>query len=125
MTIPKDGTVLNGVFYLNGQTWLLLNPDEPLKKQLAKSLRDQRQYIARLTKRADDLEKWLTNMNPMKKWIAEHGELTDQQKTIRSHIRGFCLGFTEEELVREEKIRKNEDPFRSVCIREIIFEEDC
>lgn len=80
---------------------------------------------ARLTKRADDLEKWLANMNPMKKWIAEHGELTDQQKTIRSHIRGFCLGFTEEELVREEKIRKNEDPFRSVCIREIIFEEDC
>ncbi len=58
---PKDGEVLNGAFWLNGEPWLISNPDEPLKQYLAKLLSSQREYIDRLTKRADDLEKWLTS----------------------------------------------------------------
>ncbi|RTK96118.1 MAG: hypothetical protein EKK64_04770 [Neisseriaceae bacterium] len=59
MSTPKDGTVLNGFFWLQGQSWLITDLNEPLEQHLAKSLITQRQYIARLTKRADDLEKWL------------------------------------------------------------------
>lgn len=59
MQKPKDGDVLNGVFYLNGTTWLILDQREPLREHLVKSLVSQREYISRLIKRADDLEKWL------------------------------------------------------------------
>jgi hypothetical protein len=57
---PTNGTVLNGAFWLNGNTWLIEQPNKPLQEYLAESLQSQREYIARLTKRADDLEKWLT-----------------------------------------------------------------
>jgi hypothetical protein len=59
MTFPKDGTILNGAFWLNGESWLILSYNKPLKDVLAESLADQRQYIERLTNRADALEKWL------------------------------------------------------------------
>ncbi|MEI8269794.1 MAG: hypothetical protein WCG45_00330 [bacterium] len=63
MTTPKDGTVLNGFFWLKGESWLITDLNEPLEEHLANSLISQRQYIARLTKRADDLEKWLEMKN--------------------------------------------------------------
>lgn len=39
--------------------WLIMEPQKPLNEYLAQSLQEQRQYIERLTKRADALEKWL------------------------------------------------------------------
>lgn len=62
-------------------------------------------------------------MNPMQQWIEQHGPLSDQQNSVRKQIRNFCCGLTHDELLIEEKIRKAEDPFRSACIRELIFEE--
>lgn len=59
---PKDGTVLNGVFWLNGNSWLIERPDQPLNEYLNESLRSQREYIAKLTKRADALNKWLNKV---------------------------------------------------------------
>jgi hypothetical protein len=59
---PKDGTVLNGAFWLNGESWLIMQPQMPLNEYLAQSLQEQRQYIERLTKRADALEKWLDSV---------------------------------------------------------------
>lgn len=59
----KDGTVLNGCFWLNDEPWLIERPIQPLKEYLAESLEDQRQYIARLTERADAMEKWLNEQN--------------------------------------------------------------
>lgn len=56
---PKDGTVFNGVFWVNGDSWLIEDFDKPLDQFLAEQLQEQRQYIERLTKRADALEKWL------------------------------------------------------------------
>jgi len=63
MPMPKDGTVLNGAFWLNGESWLIMEPGLPLNQYLADSLQEQRQYIERLTKRADDLEKWLASVS--------------------------------------------------------------
>lgn len=57
--MPKDGEVLNGVFWLNGQSWLILDGSKPLNQYLVETLQEQREYIARLTERADTLEKWL------------------------------------------------------------------
>lgn len=56
---PKDGTVLNGVFWLGGTTWLITDYNKPLNQLLREKLQEQREYIDLLTKRADELEKWL------------------------------------------------------------------
>lgn len=56
---PKDGDVLNGCFWLGGESWLILDHSKPLNQYLVDTLQEQREYIARLTKRADALEKWL------------------------------------------------------------------
>jgi hypothetical protein len=56
---PSNGTVLNGVFWLNGESWLIQEPDKPLNEYLMQSLQEQRQYIERLTKRANALEEFL------------------------------------------------------------------
>lgn len=63
MAAPKDGEVLNGAFWLNGEPWLIERPSQPLREYLAESLQSQRQYIERLTKRADALEKWLASVS--------------------------------------------------------------
>lgn len=57
--IPKDGTILNGAFWIKGKSWLITDPRKPLKELLVEQLKDQRSYIDRLTKRADALEEYL------------------------------------------------------------------
>lgn len=68
MSTPKDGTVLNGAFWVNEDSWLILDYTKPLGTTLAESLADQRQYIERLTKRADALQKWLDE-HGTEKWL--------------------------------------------------------
>lgn len=56
---PKDGDVLNDCFWLDGESWLILDRSKPLNQYLVDALQEQREYIKRLTERADTLEKWL------------------------------------------------------------------
>jgi hypothetical protein len=63
---PTNGTVLNGAFWLNDSFWVIEQPNKSLRENLVESLQNSREYIDRLTKRANDLEKWLaesTNSN--------------------------------------------------------------
>ena len=57
---PKDGSVLNGAFWLNGESWLICDYTKPLNEHLMELLQSQRVYIERMTVRADALEKWLS-----------------------------------------------------------------
>jgi hypothetical protein len=57
--MTKKGTVYNGIFYLDGETWLVENPNIPLTESLRQSLASQRDYIERLIVRADKMEKFL------------------------------------------------------------------
>jgi hypothetical protein len=59
MNKPKDGTVVNYAFWLNGNSWLICDTTKPLNEYLIGQLIEQREYIERLTKRANELEKWL------------------------------------------------------------------
>jgi hypothetical protein len=68
MSAPKDGTVLNGVFWVNEDSWLILDYTKPLKDLLTEQLAEQRTYIERLTTRADALEKWLAE-HGTEKWL--------------------------------------------------------
>lgn len=56
---PKDGDLLDGCFWLNGEPWLIFDRSKPLNQFLVETLQEQREYIERLTKRADTLAKWL------------------------------------------------------------------
>lgn len=56
---PKNGDVVNGVFFLNGDTWLILDQSVPLEQFLKKQIIEQHEYIKKLTERTNDLEKWL------------------------------------------------------------------
>lgn len=56
----KDGTVLNGAFWLNGKSeWLITNPNQPLKEFLREALQERLEFIERLTISAQALENWL------------------------------------------------------------------
>lgn len=54
-----DGTVKNGVFWLNGSSWIIENPSIPLNDSLSVQLVELQAYISRLSKRADEMENWL------------------------------------------------------------------
>jgi len=82
MSFPKDGTVLNGAFWLNGESWLIMEPQKPLNEYLAQSLQEQRQYIERLTKRADALEQWLARSSvPSRARRTKHGKSLERGGT--------------------------------------------
>ena len=55
-------------------------------------------------------------------WIKKNGPLTPTQRVVRSAVRNFLLVATPEELFREAEIHKEEDPFRSCCVEELIEE---
>ena len=57
---PNNGTVKNGCFWLDGESWLITDNSKPLNEHLTDTLREQRAYIDRLVKRADRLEAWLS-----------------------------------------------------------------
>lgn len=73
---PKDGTVLNGAFWLGGDSWLILDTTKPLNQLLTEQLQEQRAYIARLTERANRLEQWLASVSvPLNDEGEIHGKL--------------------------------------------------
>ncbi len=58
----------------------------------------------------------------VEQWIEKNGPLTPTQRIVRSAVRDFLLTATPEQLFREAEIRKEEDPFRSCCVEELIEE---
>lgn len=64
--IPKDGTVISGCFWVNGHSWLITDYEKTLEETLMESLKDQKEYIARLNARVKELEDWLKE-NPKHK----------------------------------------------------------
>lgn len=57
--IPEDGKVTNGIFWLDGDTWLIFNNEIPLTDFLKNQLKESDEYISRLTIRANKLREWL------------------------------------------------------------------
>jgi len=59
-----NGTVLNGAVWIDGDSWLITEPNLPIDELLNKQLAEQRKYIERLTVRADNLERYLATKAP-------------------------------------------------------------
>lgn len=64
--MKNDGIVLNNSFKLKEDFWIITDCSKPLTQYLNESLDEQRSYIQRLTKRADNLEEWLKSQNKEK-----------------------------------------------------------